>query len=88
MFLFHAVLSPFLLHDLSVSLFHVISSHSLVPLLLHCFLLQVSTLAGEVEDPSKTFHKALVGGLVLVVSSYLIPFLAVTGALRVCSKLK
>jgi len=49
---------------------------------------KVSTLAGEVEDPSKTFHKALVGGLVLVVSSYLIPFLAVTGALRVCSKLK
>ncbi|OIV92592.1 hypothetical protein TanjilG_07583 [Lupinus angustifolius] len=43
---------------------------------------KVSTLAGEVENPSKTFPKALMGGLVLVISSYLIPLLAGTGALR------
>lgn len=43
---------------------------------------KASTLAGEVEDPSKTFPKALLGGLVLVISSYLIPLLAGTGALR------
>ncbi|KAL1317086.1 hypothetical protein HN51_069195 [Arachis hypogaea] len=42
---------------------------------------KASTLAGEVEDPSKTFPKALLGGLVLVMSSYLIPLLAATGAL-------
>ncbi|TKY71249.1 polyamine transporter [Spatholobus suberectus] len=42
---------------------------------------KASTLAGEVENPSKTFPKALVGGLVLVISSYLIPLLAGTGAL-------
>ncbi|KAG5061717.1 hypothetical protein AAZX31_01G228200 [Glycine max] len=41
---------------------------------------KASTLAGEVEDPSKTFPRALVGGLVLVVSSYLIPLLAGTGS--------
>ncbi|XP_027361823.1 probable polyamine transporter At3g19553 [Abrus precatorius] len=43
---------------------------------------KASTLAGEVESPSKTFPKALVGGLVLVMTSYLIPLLAGTGALR------
>ncbi|KAL2349549.1 hypothetical protein Fmac_003549 [Flemingia macrophylla] len=43
---------------------------------------KASTLAGEVENPSKTFPKALAGGLVLVVSSYLIPLLAATGALN------
>ncbi|KAI4295749.1 hypothetical protein L6164_035760 [Bauhinia variegata] len=43
---------------------------------------KASTLAGEVENPSKTFPKALFGGLLLVVSSYLIPLLAGTGALR------
>lgn len=43
---------------------------------------KASTLAGEVENPTKTFPKALLGGLVLVVSSYLIPLLAGTGALR------
>lgn len=42
---------------------------------------KASTLAGEVENPSKTFPKALIGGLVLVLSSYLIPLLAGTGAL-------
>nr|XP_004511306.1 probable polyamine transporter At3g19553 [Cicer arietinum] len=42
---------------------------------------KASTLAGEVENPSQTFPKALFGGLVLVVSSYLIPLLAGTGAL-------
>jgi len=41
---------------------------------------KASTLAGEVENPSKTFPKALVGGLVLVFSSYLIPLLAGTSA--------
>lgn len=43
---------------------------------------KASTLAGEVENPSKTFPKALFGALLLVVSSYLIPLLAGTGALR------
>lgn len=43
---------------------------------------KASTLAGEVEDPSRTFPKALFGAVVLVVSSYLIPLLAGTGALR------
>ncbi|XVF01371.1 hypothetical protein REPUB_Repub04eG0082400 [Reevesia pubescens] len=43
---------------------------------------KASTLAGEVENPSKTFPKALLGALVLVVSSYLIPLLAGTGALN------
>ncbi|KAE8008103.1 hypothetical protein FH972_004648 [Carpinus fangiana] len=41
---------------------------------------KASTLAGEVENPSKTFPKALLGAVVLVVSSYLIPLLAGTGA--------
>ncbi|KAK7308103.1 hypothetical protein VNO77_41699 [Canavalia gladiata] len=42
---------------------------------------KASTLAGEVESPGKTFPKALVGALLLVLSSYLIPLLAGTGAL-------
>ncbi|KAL6013145.1 hypothetical protein ACLOJK_003637 [Asimina triloba] len=42
---------------------------------------KASTLAGEVEDPSRTFPKALVGAVILVVSSYLVPLLAGTGAL-------
>ncbi|PSS02650.1 Polyamine transporter like [Actinidia chinensis var. chinensis] len=43
---------------------------------------KASTLAGEIEDPSRTFPKALLGAVVLVVSSYLIPLLAGTGALN------
>ncbi|KAL3538815.1 hypothetical protein ACH5RR_002181 [Cinchona calisaya] len=43
---------------------------------------KASTLAGEIKDPSRTFPKALSGALVLVVSSYLIPLLAGTGALK------
>lgn len=43
---------------------------------------KASTLAGEVENPSKTFPKAMFGAVVLVVSSYLIPLLAGTGALE------
>ncbi|ERN03649.1 hypothetical protein AMTR_s00144p00042270 [Amborella trichopoda] len=46
---------------------------------------KASTLAGEVENPSKTFPKALCGAVVLVVSSYLIPLLAGTGALNVAT---
>ncbi|KAF4364387.1 hypothetical protein F8388_006964 [Cannabis sativa] len=42
---------------------------------------KASTLAGEVENPSKTFPKALFGAVILVVFSYLIPLLAGTGAL-------
>ncbi|KAM7265375.1 hypothetical protein ACFE04_003058 [Oxalis oulophora] len=41
---------------------------------------KASTLAGEVENPSRTFPKALLGAVVLVVSSYLIPILVGTGA--------
>lgn len=43
---------------------------------------KASTLAGEVENPSKTFPKALFGAVVLVVLSYLIPLLAGTGATK------
>ncbi|OMO63343.1 Amino acid/polyamine transporter I [Corchorus olitorius] len=43
---------------------------------------KASTLAGEVENPSKTFPKALFRAVVLVVCSYLIPLLAGTGALN------
>ncbi|GAB4813937.1 hypothetical protein N2152v2_000983 [Parachlorella kessleri] len=39
----------------------------------------VSTLAGEVQNPSKTFPKALGGAVVLVVLSYLIPLLVGLG---------
>ena len=42
---------------------------------------KASTLAGEVENPSQTFPKALFWGMLLVVCSYLIPLLAGTGAL-------
>ncbi|KAI4367125.1 hypothetical protein MLD38_022896 [Melastoma candidum] len=42
---------------------------------------KASTLAGEVDDPSRTFPRALLGAVVLVVCSYLIPLLAGTGAL-------
>ncbi|MCD9559694.1 hypothetical protein HAX54_017856 [Datura stramonium] len=43
---------------------------------------KASTLAGEVEDPSRTFPKALLGAVVLVALSYIIPLLAGTGALN------
>ncbi|XP_057494592.1 probable polyamine transporter At3g19553 [Actinidia eriantha] len=43
---------------------------------------KASTLAGEIENPSQIFPKALLGAVVLVVSSYLIPLLAGTGALN------
>lgn len=43
---------------------------------------KASTLAGEVENPSKTFPKAMFGAVVLVVCSYLVPLLAGTGALE------
>lgn len=46
---------------------------------------KASTLAGEVENPSKTFPKALLGAIVVVVCSYLIPLLAGTGALNTAS---
>lgn len=42
---------------------------------------KASTLAGEVEDPRKTFPKAVFGAVGLVVGAYLIPLLAGTGAL-------
>uniref|UniRef100_A0A0E0MFG7 Uncharacterized protein n=1 Tax=Oryza punctata TaxID=4537 RepID=A0A0E0MFG7_ORYPU len=40
-----------------------------------------STLAGEVEEPTKTFRKAVFGAVGLVMGAYLIPLLAGTGAL-------
>lgn len=43
---------------------------------------KASTLAGEIESPSRTFPKALFGAVILVVCSYLIPLLAGTGALE------
>ncbi|KAJ4840260.1 hypothetical protein Tsubulata_015423 [Turnera subulata] len=46
---------------------------------------KASTLAGEVTNPSKTFPKALFGAVLLVVTSYLIPLLAGTGALELSS---
>lgn len=42
---------------------------------------KASTLAGEVDDPRKTFPKAVFGAVALVVGAYLIPLLAGTGAL-------
>lgn len=39
----------------------------------------VSTLAGEVENPSKTFPRALGGAVLLVVLSYLVPLLVGLG---------
>ncbi|KAL0422517.1 UNVERIFIED_CONTAM: putative polyamine transporter [Sesamum latifolium] len=41
-----------------------------------------STLAGEVENPSRTFPRALLGAVVLVVCSYLVPLLVGTGAVE------
>ncbi|KAA8545785.1 hypothetical protein F0562_020764 [Nyssa sinensis] len=43
---------------------------------------KASTLAGEIEDPSRTFPKALLGAVILVIFSYLIPLFAGTGALK------
>lgn len=43
---------------------------------------KASTLAGEVENPGKTFPKALYGAVIMVVCSYLVPLLAGTGALH------
>ncbi|CAI7857520.1 unnamed protein product [Closterium sp. NIES-53] len=40
----------------------------------------VSTLAGEIEEPKRTFPRALMGAVVLVVVSYLVPLLTGTGA--------
>jgi len=42
---------------------------------------KASTLSGEVEEPRKTFPKAVFGAVGLVVGAYLIPLLAGTGAL-------
>jgi amino acid transporter len=39
----------------------------------------VSTLAGEVDNPSRTFPRALSGAVVLVVLSYLIPLMVGVG---------
>ncbi|XP_019705703.1 polyamine transporter PUT1 isoform X2 [Elaeis guineensis] len=41
----------------------------------------ISTLAGEVDNPSKTLPKALLYALILVVVGYLYPLLAGTGAI-------
>ncbi|XP_057811487.1 probable polyamine transporter At3g19553 [Salvia miltiorrhiza] len=41
-----------------------------------------STLAGEIENPSRTFPRALLGAVVVVVCSYLVPLLAGTGAVE------
>ncbi|CAL9089485.1 unnamed protein product [Musa textilis] len=46
---------------------------------------KASTLAGEVEDPSRSFPKALFGAVILVMASYLIPLLAGTGAMDASS---
>ncbi|TVU03819.1 hypothetical protein EJB05_50628, partial [Eragrostis curvula] len=42
---------------------------------------KASTLAGEVEEPRRTFPKAVFGAVALVVGAYLVPLLAGTGAL-------
>jgi amino acid transporter len=39
----------------------------------------LSTIAGEVEKPQKTYTRAMVGAVVLVVAGYLIPVAAVAG---------
>ena len=39
----------------------------------------VSTLAGEVPNPAKTFPKALFGAVVLVVSTYALPLIVGLG---------
>jgi amino acid transporter len=38
-----------------------------------------STLAGEVRDPSRTFPRALLGAVLLVVTSYLLPLIVGLG---------
>ncbi|XP_076913717.1 putative polyamine transporter At3g13620 [Bidens hawaiensis] len=43
----------------------------------------VSTMAGEVENPKKTFPKALLCAVVLTCFAYIIPLMAVTGAVSV-----
>ncbi|XP_062079968.1 probable polyamine transporter At3g13620 [Humulus lupulus] len=43
----------------------------------------VSTLAGEVENPHKTFPKALLVAVIFTCLSYLIPLFAVTGSVAV-----
>lgn len=43
----------------------------------------ISTLAGEVENPSKTLPKALFYALILVLSGYIFPLLIGTGAIPV-----
>ncbi|KAM6554932.1 hypothetical protein CsatB_015694 [Cannabis sativa] len=47
------------------------------------FFDSVSTLAGEVENPHKTFPKALFIAVLLTCLSYLIPLFAVTGSVSV-----
>ncbi|KAJ1266012.1 hypothetical protein BS78_08G118200 [Paspalum vaginatum] len=42
---------------------------------------KASTLAGEVEEPRRTFPRAVFGAVGLVVGAYLVPLLAGTGAL-------
>ncbi|KAK8943059.1 putative polyamine transporter [Platanthera zijinensis] len=42
---------------------------------------KASALAGEVEEPSRAFPRAIFGALGLVVASYLVPLLAGTGAI-------
>lgn len=43
---------------------------------------KASALAGEIDNPSKTFPKALLGAVILVIYSYMIPLLAGTSAFR------
>ncbi|PSS14505.1 Polyamine transporter like [Actinidia chinensis var. chinensis] len=43
----------------------------------------VSTLAGEVEKPQKTFPKALFAAVIFTCLAYIIPLMAVTGAVQV-----
>ncbi|XP_078177998.1 amino acid permease family protein [Carex rostrata] len=42
---------------------------------------KASTLAGEVDDPGRSFPKAIFGAVILVVLSYAVPLLAGTGVL-------
>lgn len=46
---------------------------------------KASALAGEVDNPSKSFPRAIFGAVILVMASYLIPLLAGTGALDASS---
>lgn len=46
----------------------------------------VSTLAGEVDNPRKTFPNALLWAVLLVVVAYVVPLLAGTGALELDTK--